>query len=84
MAPATGVITFKTVLGDNVHAGDLLGEIIDTQAESTARARHPVVSPNDGLVYEFVDSRYVIEGQCVCQVAGAEPLAGQRENLLLD
>ena len=84
MAPATGVISFKTALGAHVGKGDVLAEIVDPMAEATATARHVVTSPAEGLVYELVDSYYVVKDQCVCQVAGVEPLAEQRENLLLD
>jgi hypothetical protein len=53
-------------------------------AETVAGARTSLISPTDGLVYELLDQHYVIEGQSVCHVAGLEPLADQRDNLLLD
>ncbi len=84
MAPATGVVSFKTGLGAHVREGDVVAEIVDPMAEAASAARHAVTSPTDGLVYELADNHYVVEGQCICQVAGAEPLADQRENLLLD
>lgn len=84
MAPVAGVISFKTELGAHVREGDIVAEIVDPMAEAASAARHAVTSTADGLVYELVDNHYVVEGQCICQVAGAKPLADQRENLLLD
>ena len=83
-APATGIVTFRVALGDHVRRGDVVAEIVDPAAPSAAAARTPVTSPTDGLVYELADSRFLWAGQTVCHVAGREPLADQRANLLGD
>jgi hypothetical protein len=84
MAPRAGVVVLKTELGAHVRRGQIVADIVDPMAETVAGARTSLISPTDGLVYELLDQHYVIEGQSVCHVAGLEPLADQRDNLLLD
>lgn len=83
-APATGIVTFRVALGDVVARGDVLAEIVDPAAPDPAAARFPVRSPTGGLVYELADRRFLWRGDTVCHVAGREPVAGQRANLLGD
>ena len=83
-APATGIVAFRVALGDVVARGDVVAEIVDPAADDPAAARTPVFSPTAGLVYELADRRFLWQGDTVCHVAGREPVAGQRANLLGD
>ena len=83
-APATGIVTFRVALGDRVRRGDTIAWITDPAARSAGEARMAVTSPTDGLVYELADRRFLWRGETVCHVAGREPVAGQRANLLGD
>jgi len=83
-APATGVVTYRVALGDLVRHGDVVAEIVDPAAHHADAARTQVTSPTDGLVYELADRRFLWRGETVCHIAGQEPVAGQRANLLGD
>jgi hypothetical protein len=66
--------------GDEVVAGQVLGEIVDMVDMDAARV--PVVTRTSGLFFGTVNHKLVKPGQIIAKVAGNEPLSWRTGNLL--
>lgn len=79
-ATAIGVVTWKVKSGDEVKAGQLLGEIVNIEDHTAPRT--PIFSRTDGLVFGLRHPKLAMEGDIVIKVAGAEALAWRKGSLL--
>ncbi len=68
-APAPGVVVFAAQVGDHLHAGDLVAEIVDPLANQT----HRVVAGVEGILYARIRERYITAGGELGKIAGATP-----------
>jgi len=82
-APVSGVIAFHHAVGDVVHAGDLVAEIVDSTAEPAA-ARTPVTARCDGLLMARSNQRFAGAGDLIASVAGAAARPASGRGLLFD
>ena len=80
-APRPGVVAWRVRPGDEVSAGDVLGEIIDLE-DGTGLGRFPLRARTSGVVFCLKSSKLVRPGQIIAKVAGAEPLSWRKGNLL--
>ncbi|HVM84252.1 MAG TPA: succinylglutamate desuccinylase/aspartoacylase family protein [Candidatus Binatia bacterium] len=83
-APKAGVLAYKVNLGDVVHKGDLIAEIIDPLAEDQSKARTELRAVTDGLVVSRCARKLVAPGEGITMIAGKEALAHRKGNLLSD
>jgi hypothetical protein len=68
-APAPGIVVFAASVGEKMHAGDLVAEVIDPIANKTYR----VLAGVDGILYARIRDRYVSAGGELAKIAGATP-----------
>jgi predicted deacylase len=66
-APGAGLLVFAAEVGQALHAGDLVAEIVDPIAHQA----HPVLAGVDGILYARIRERYALAGAEVGKIAGA-------------
>jgi uncharacterized protein len=81
-APVAGFLVYKAALGDEVAAGDVIAEIVDPLAEDKSRARTPVRTATNGLLYQRKRLRHIRPGQSVARIAGTQILPSRTGKLL--
>jgi uncharacterized protein len=79
-AAKCGVVAWRVHPGDEVQAGDLLGEIVDI--EDPAAPRLPVVTSTAGIVFGRARKKIVHPGHLLIYVSGEEPLEWRKGYLL--
>jgi hypothetical protein len=84
MAPVAGVAVFNKGLGDAVRAGEVVAEVIDASASDPRKARCPVRSPADGILFSIDLVKLVRPGSPFFKVAGMKPLERSGESYLED
>lgn len=83
-APKAGILSYHVKIGDMVHKGDLVAEIIDPLAEDQERARTPMLAVTDGIVISRCSKKLVAPGEGITMIAGKEPLPHRKGALLSD
>lgn len=83
-APVTGVLTYHKAPGDMVKAGEVVCEIIDPYAEDQTRARVPVKSLADGILFGRRPERISRPGMVLFRIASDKPLAHRMNRPALD
>jgi predicted deacylase len=68
-APQSGVLVFLKALGEQVHAGEAVADIVNpvTGVAATVRAQR------DGLLFASTAHRHLLRGMHICKIAGATP-----------
>ena len=79
-AEAPGVFACRVKAGDVVEKGALLGEIVPLDDPTAERI--PVITRTAGVVYGMRRHRFVRPGQVIIKIAGPEPLAWRKGDLL--
>ena len=69
IAPSPGLVVFAAEVGQTLHAGDLVAEVIDPIANQTQR----VLAGVDGVFYARIRDRYITAGGELGKIAGAIP-----------
>jgi predicted deacylase len=81
--PATGVVSYRVELGQQVAAGQAIADIVDPAAEDPMAARTPVATVTDGFVLTRRRLKYVAAGAIVAKIVGTRSLPEQRGGFLL-
>ncbi|MDE2416171.1 MAG: succinylglutamate desuccinylase/aspartoacylase family protein [Burkholderiales bacterium] len=68
-APAPGVVVFAAQVGQQMHVGDLVAEIINPISGQS----HAVKAGVDGVFYARIHDRYITSGGELGKIAGATP-----------
>ena len=76
VAPIAGVVVYHSEVGAMVHAGELVGELVDPLSGLS----YPLRCSQDGMYYARVAHRYAQAGTELCFIAGQVP---QRRTHLL-
>ncbi len=76
-APVDGLVNYRARLGDMVHSGEVVAEIIDPLGDVT-----PVLATTDGVLFARHSQKYAWAGKVIGKIAGAVPLP-ERTGLLL-
>jgi len=83
-SPGAGILAYKRRLGERVKAGEVIAELVDPMAEDLTRARTPIVTRADGLLFTRRRTRFARAGEGVAKVAGPVPLEHRTGKLLDD
>lgn len=67
--PVPGVVVYIADVGQHLHMGDLVAEVIDPIANTT----HRVVAGVEGVFYARVRDRYALSGAEIGKIAGTTP-----------
>ena len=68
LAPAYGILVFKTEPGAKVKAGEAIAEVIDPLTGAVT----PAEAPSDGVMFARIAVRFVTKGMRIAKVAGTE------------
>ena len=68
LAPAYGILVFKTEPGTKVKAGEAIAEVIDPLTGAVT----PAEAPSDGVMFARIAVRFVTKGMRIAKVAGTE------------
>ena len=68
-ATTPGMVVFAANVGDWMHVGDLVAEVIDPIANQTQR----IVAGVEGILYARIRDRYITAGGELAKIAGATP-----------
>lgn len=74
VAPRAGVLSYRVAIGATVRAGEVIADIVDPAEVDFRKARTPVATRTEGILYGRNLSLLVRPGQSFAVVAGAEPL----------
>ena len=83
-APVTGVLTYHKAPGDMVKKGEVVCEIIDPYAEDQTKARVPVQSLADGILFGRRPERIARPGMVIFRIASDKPLPHRLNRPALD
>jgi predicted deacylase len=83
-SPGAGILAYKRRLGERVKAGEVIAELVDPMAEDLSKARTPIVTRTDGLVFARRRTRFARRGEVIAKVAGPVPLEHRTGKLLDD
>lgn len=83
-APKTGIMTYLKNPGDVVKAGDVICEIIDPMAEDQTKARTPVKTLADGVMFGRRPDRVARPGMVIFRIASDKPLPHRLNRPALD
>jgi uncharacterized protein len=79
-APKCGVVAWRAHPGDEVQAGDLLGEIVDIEDPDAPRL--PIVSGTRGIIFGRRSHKLVRPGQIIVKVSGEKALEWRKGYML--
>lgn len=79
-----GLLAYKVSLGDQVHRGDVIAELISLDGPDAFQARTPIKAGTDGLVISRNMQKYVWPGCSIAKIVGTTPLASRGDYLLDD
>lgn len=74
VAPVAGVLSYRVALGDWIKAGEVVADIVDPAEIDFDKARTPVASRAEGVLYGRTMSRLVRPGQSFAVVSGSVEL----------
>lgn len=78
-SPVTGLVAYRSRLGDWVHKGDLVATVIDPLGDETE-----LRAETDGRLFARHSQPYAWPGRVIGKIAGEIPLASRTGNLLSD
>jgi predicted deacylase len=84
IAPVPGILAYRREVGDLVHAGDVIAEIVDPTAEDPRTARTTLSTRTTGILWSRNQTRMAVAGESVAAIAGAKPLDDRKWSLLVD
>ncbi|EIJ42526.1 putative deacylase [Beggiatoa alba B18LD] len=82
-APIAGVLAYHKTLGEYVHAGEVVADVVNITASSPEQARIPVISQTDGIIFARRLEKLVRPGESFCKIAGKHKLAHREYGKLL-
>ena len=73
-APHAGLIVWHAELGQRVAKGDAVADVIDIAEIDPAKARTPVISRQNGILFSMHVDALTRPGAVIGKIAGAEPI----------
>ncbi|MFD1383628.1 succinylglutamate desuccinylase/aspartoacylase family protein [Rhodanobacter aciditrophus] len=74
-APVAGIACFHKALGEQVEAGEVIGEVVDLMCDDVENSAHPLVARANGVFFARFQRRLVVCGESLAKIAGREHLA---------
>ncbi|ALG68949.1 succinylglutamate desuccinylase/aspartoacylase family protein [Beggiatoa leptomitoformis] len=82
-APLAGILAYHKALGEYVHAGEVVADVVNITASSPEQSRIPVISQTDGVIFARRLEKLVRPGESFCKIAGTHKLAHRKYGKLL-
>ena len=83
-ADAPGLLAYHVELGDRVHKGQPIADLIAMDGPDAFMARRPIVTGTDGFVLSRVTGKYVRRGASIAKLVGTEILPTRAGGYLLE
>ncbi|SBS39267.1 Succinylglutamate desuccinylase / Aspartoacylase family protein [Marinomonas spartinae] len=74
-APCAGIVCYSKQIGDEVEAGEVIGEVVNLMEDDVTTSRYPLVARTNGVLFARYQRRLVMCGESVAKIAGREHLA---------
>lgn len=74
-APVAGIACFHKALGEQVEAGEVIGEVVDLMSDDVENSAHPLIARANGVFFARFQRRLVVCGESLAKIAGREHLA---------
>lgn len=82
--PQAGLLAYTVALGQYVHKGEVIAELISLEGEGAFQERIPITAGTSGIVLSRNTFKYVWRGATVAKIVGTEPLPTRGKYLLQD
>ena len=81
---APGLLAYRVELGDRVHKGQPIADLIAMDGPEAFIARRPILAGTDGFVLSRASAKYVRRGAVVAKIVGTEILSSRAGGYLLE
>lgn len=79
-----GLLAYRVELGDHVEKGQPVADLIALDGPNAFTGRTPVLAGTSGRVISRNQSKFVVPGNSIAKIVGAEPVPGREGYLLED
>ncbi len=83
-SPASGLLAYRVELGDRVHKGQPIADLIAMDGPQAFLQRQPIVAGTDGFVLSRVTGKYVTRGASIAKIVGTQVLPTRAGGYLLE
>lgn len=81
---APGLLAYRVELGERVHKGQPVADLIAMDGPEAYMARRPILAGTDGFVLSRVMGKYVVRGASIAKIVGTEVLPARAGAYLLE
>jgi predicted deacylase len=81
---APGLLAYRVELGDRVHKGQPIADLIAMDGPEAYMDRRPILAATDGIVLSRVMGKYVVRGASIAKIVGTEVLPTRAGAYLLE
>ena len=81
---APGLLAYRVELGERVHKGQPIADLIAMDGPEAYMARRPILAGTDGFVLSRVMGKYVVRGASIAKIVGTEVLPTRAGAYLLE
>lgn len=74
-APCAGIVCYHKAIGEEVEAGEVIGEVVNLMDDEVETSSYPLVARTNGVFFARVQRRLVVCGESIAKIAGREHLA---------
>ncbi|UTW01171.1 succinylglutamate desuccinylase/aspartoacylase family protein [Marinomonas rhizomae] len=74
-APCAGIVCYHKAIGEEVEAGEVIGEVVNLMDDDVETSSYPLVARTNGVFFARVQRRLVVCGESIAKIAGREHLA---------
>jgi predicted deacylase len=74
-APCAGIVCYHKAIGEEVEAGEEIGEVVNLMEDDVDTSSYPLIARTNGVFFARVQRRLVVYGESIAKIAGREHLA---------
>ncbi|MDE8602951.1 M14 family metallopeptidase [Marinomonas sp. RSW2] len=74
-APCAGIVCYHKTIGEEVEAGEEIGEVVNLMEDDVDTSSYPLIARTNGVFFARVQRRLVVYGESIAKIAGREHLA---------
>jgi predicted deacylase len=74
-APCAGNVCYHKAIGEEVEAGEEIGEVVNLMEDDVDTSSYPLIARTNGVFFARVQRRLVVYGESIAKIAGREHLS---------
>lgn len=74
-APCAGIVCYHKAIGEQVEAGEVIGEVVNLMDDDVDTSSYPLIARTNGVFFARVQRRLATNGESIAKIAGKEHLA---------